>query len=131
MMDSKAAMSAYKQLGLKSSVEGANPHQLVAILLKGAMDKLGEAKRHLEHVNYAEKGESVSSAIAILEYLRASLEPGGDPKFSEQLGDLYGYMERRLLEANYRDDGQGFLEVQGLLREIEEGWSGIPAEYRG
>ena len=33
-MDSKAAMSAYKQQGLKSSVEGASPHQLVAMLLK-------------------------------------------------------------------------------------------------
>ena len=130
-MNAKAAMDAYKQLGLKSSVEGASPHQLVAMLLKGAMDKLGEAKRHLEHANHAEKGESVSRAIAIIEYLRASLEPGGDPAFSEQLGDLYSYMERRIFEANAQNDEQGFVEVQGLLREVEEGWSAIPAEYRG
>ena len=130
-MDSKAAMSAYKQLGLKSSVEGASAHQLIAMLLKGAMDKLGEAKRHLEHANYAEKGKSVSRAIAIIEYLRASLEPGGDPAFSEKLADLYDYMERRIFEANSRNDEQGFVEVQGLLREVEEGWSAIPAEYRG
>ena len=44
-MNQKAAMDAYKQLGLKSSVEGASPHQLVAMLLKGAVDKLGEARR--------------------------------------------------------------------------------------
>ena len=130
-MDSKAAMSAYKQLGLKSSVEGASAHQLIAMLLKGAMDKLGEAKRHLEHANYAEKGKSVSRAIAIIEYLRASLEPGGDPAFSEQLADLYDYMERRIFEANSQNDEQGFVEVQVLLREVEEGWSAIPAEYRG
>ena len=129
-MDSKAAMSAYKQLGLKSSVEGASAHQLIAMLLKGAMDKLGEAKRHLEHANYAEKGKSVSRAIAIIEYLRASLEPGGDPALSGRLGDLYSYMERRIFEANSRNDEQGFVEVQGLLREVEEGWSAIPAEYR-
>ena len=129
-MNAKAAMSAYKQLGLQSSVQGASPHQLVAMLLKGAMDKLGEAKRHLEHANYAEKGESVSRAIAIIEYLRASLEPGGDPAFSEQMGDLYSYMERRIFEANAQNDEQGFVEVQGLLREVEEGWSAIPMEYR-
>ncbi len=58
-MNAKAAMDAYKQLGLKSSVEGASPHQLVAMLLKGAMDKLGEAKRHLEACEPRRKGESV------------------------------------------------------------------------
>ena len=73
----------------------------------------------------------MSKAIAIIEYLRASLEPGGDPAFSEQMGDLYSYMERRIFEANAQNDEQGFVEVQGLLREVEEGWSAIPSEYRG
>ena len=130
-MNSTAAMNAYKTLGLQSSVEGASPHQLVSMLLKGAMDKLAEAKRHLDLANYAEKGDSVSRAIAIIEYLRASLEPGGDPAFSAQLGDLYVYMERRLFEANAQNDEQGFVEVQSLLKEVEEGWSAIPMEYRG
>ena len=130
-MNSKSAMNAYKTLDLQSSLEDASPHQLVGLLLKGAVDKLGEAKRHLEHANYAEKGESVSKAIAIIEYLRATLEPGGDPAFSEQLGELYSYMERRIFEANAQNDEQGFVEVQGLLREVEEGWSAIPTEYRG
>lgn len=130
-MNSKSMMSAYKSLDLHSSVEGASSHRLIAMLLNGAMDKLGDAKRHLEHANYAEKGESASRAIAIIEYLRASLEPGGDPAFSEQMGDLYSYMERRIFEANAQNDELGFVEVQGLLREVEEGWSAIPAEYRG
>ena len=130
-MNAKAAMGAYKQLGLQSAVEGASPHQLIAMLLKGAIDKLAEAKRHLEHANYAEKGESVSRAIGIIEYLRASLEPGADPEFSTQMGELYSYMERRIFEANAQNDELGFVEVQGLLREVEEGWSAIPAEYRG
>ncbi len=130
-MNTKAAMEAYRELGLQSSVSDASPHELIAMLIQRAIDKLGEAKRHLEHANYAEKGESVSRVIAIIEYLRASLEPGGDPSFSEQLGDLYGYMERRIFEANAQNDEQGFVEVQGLLREVEEGWSAIPAEYRG
>ena len=130
-MNAKAAMGAYKQLGLQSAVEGASPHQLVAMLLKGATDKLGEAKRHLEQNDYASKGKSVSRAIAIIEYLRASLEPGGDPALSEQMGNLYSYMERRLFEANVQNDEQGFVEVQSLLKELEEGWSAIPMEYRG
>ena len=40
-------------------------------------------------------------------------------------------MERRIFEANAHNDEQGLVEVQGLLQEVEEGWSAIPAEYRG
>ena len=65
------------------------------------MDKLGEAKRHLEHANYAEKGESVSKCDCNHRISPSyHLEPGGDPAFSEQLADLYDYMERRIFEAN-------------------------------
>lgn len=130
-MNVKSATDAYKQLGLQASLEEASPHELVELLLKGASDKLSRAKQHLERSNYAEKGENVSKAIAIIEYLRASLEPGGDPAFAERLGELYSYMERRIFEANAHNDEQGFLEVQGLLREVQEGWSAIPSEYRG
>lgn len=130
-MNSKSMMSAYKSLDLQSSVDGASSHQLIAMLLKGALDKLGYAKYHLQQSNHAEKGECASKAIAIIEYLRASLELGSDPSFAEQLGDLYSYMERRIFEANARNDEQGFVEVLGLLREVQEGWSAIPAEYRG
>ena len=130
-MNAKAAMDAYKQLGLKSAVEGASPHQLVAMLLKGAVEKLNEAKRHLESARYAEKGECISRAISIIEYLRVSLEPGGDPAFSEQVGELYSYMERRLLEASMRNDEVLLSEVSSHLSELIAGWSAIPAEYHG
>ena len=129
-MNSKSVMSAYKSLDLQSSIESASSHQLIAMLLNGAVDKLGHAKHHLQQSNYADKGECVSKVIAIIEYLRASLEPGSDPSFAEQLGDLYSYMERRIFEANARNDEQGFAEVLGLLREVQEGWSAIPLEYR-
>ena len=129
-MNSKAAMDAYKQLNLRAQVENSSPHQLVEMLLKGVKEKLDEAIYHLEQANYSRKGESASKAIGIIEYLRATLEPGGDPAFTQQLSGLYSYMERRIFEANAQNDGQGFVEVQGLLREVEEGWSAIPAEYR-
>ena len=130
-MNAKSAMNVYKQLDLQANLANASSHELVALLLKGAGENLNTAKNHLMQANHSEKGEKVSKAISIIEYLRVSLEPGGDPAFSEQLGELYSYMERRIFEANAQNDAQGFDEVQGLLREIEEGWSAIPVEYRG
>ena len=43
-MNAQTAMNQYKKVGLKSGVEGANAHQLIDMLLKGALAKISEAK---------------------------------------------------------------------------------------
>ena len=129
-MNAQTAMNQYKKVGLKSGVEGANAHQLIDMLLKGALAKISEAKAAMLGDQIAIKGEAISKAIAIVEYLRVSLDPGIDAAFSEQLGELYRYIETRLLAANLNNDDAALDEAQDLLREIASGWAGIPDEYR-
>ena len=129
-MNAQNAMNHYKSIGLKSGVESATPHQLIDMLLKGAIGKIGEAKLAMTGGQIALKGEAVGKAIAIVEYLRVSLDPGIDAAFSEQLGELYRYIETRLLEANLKNDAEALDEAQALLRELSAGWAGIPDEYR-
>ena len=129
-MNAQTAMIHYKSIGLKSGVESASPHQLIDMLLKGAAGKISEAKAAMLGEQIALKGEAIGKAIAIVEYLRVSLDPGIDAAFSEQLGELYRYIEGRLLAANLSNDDAALDEAQDLLREIASGWRGIPAEYR-
>jgi len=129
-MNRSVALSEYKTIGVKSGVEGADPHQLIDMLLKGAMGKISEAKAAMLGGQIALKGEAVGKAIAIVEYLRVSLDPGIDAAFSEQLDELYRYIETRLLAANLKNDTEALDEAQALLREISAGWAGIPDEYR-
>jgi len=129
-MNRSVALSEYKTIGVKSGVEGADPHQLIGMLLKGAMGKISEAKAAMLGGQIALKGEAVGKAIAIVEYLRISLDPGIDAAFSEQLGELYRYIETRLLAANLKNDTEALDEAQALLRELSAGWAGIPDEYR-
>ena len=129
-MNRLGALSEYKSVGVKSGVEGASSHQLIEMLLKGALGNLSEAKAAMAGGQIALKGEAIGKAIAIVEYLRASLDPGIDPAFSEGLGELYQYIEGRLLQANFENDDVLLDESQGLLRQIASGWSQIPAEYR-
>ena len=129
-MNRSVALSEYKTIGVKSGVEGADPHQLIDMLLKGAMGKISEAKAAMLGGQIALKGEAVGKAIAIVEYLRVSLDPGIDAAFSEQLGELYRYIETRLLAANLKNDTEALDEAQALLRELSAGWAGIPDEYR-
>ena len=129
-MNAQTIMNQYKTVGLKSGVDSASPHQLIDMLLKGAMGKISEAKAAMAGGQIALKGEAVGKAIAIVEYLRVSLDPGIDAAFSAQLGELYRYIETRLLEANLRNDAEALDEAQALLRELSAGWAGIPDEYR-
>ena len=129
-MNAQTAMNHYKSIGLKSGVESATPHQLIDMLLKGAAGKISEAKAAMLGGQIALKGEAIGKAIAIVEYLRVSLDPGIDAAFSEQLGELYRYIEGRLLAANLNNDDAALDEAQNLLRELSAGWAGIPDEYR-
>ena len=129
-MNAQTAMNHYKSIGLKSGVESATPHQLIDMLLKGAAGKISEAKAAMLGEQIALKGEAIGKAIAIVEYLRVSLDPGIDAAFSEPLGEPYRYIEGRLLAANLSNDDAALDAAQDLLCEIASGWRGIPAEYR-
>jgi flagellar protein FliS len=128
-MNTQTAMKHYKSVGLKSGVESANSHQLINMLLQGAITKIAEARAAMNGGQIALKGELIGKAIAIVEYLKASLDPGIDADFAEQLAKLYQYIERRLLHANIKNDQIALDEVQNLLRELALGWAGIPEEY--
>jgi flagellar secretion chaperone FliS len=123
-------MDQYKRVGAQIAVDGANPHRLIAMLLGGARDKITLAIAAMDRQDPAEKGEAISKALGIVEYLKVSLDPGIDSSFSSQLAELYSYMERRLVEANVENERAKLEEVRALVEEIEEGWNGIPEEYR-
>lgn len=129
-MNAHTAMNQYKSVGLKSGIESADSHQLISMLLQGVNTKIIEARAAMAEGQIALKGGAVSKAISIIEYLRASLDPGIDSGFAERLGELYQYMEQQLLKANMNNDETIFDEVQLLVHELIDGWSGIPEEYR-
>lgn len=129
-MNSTNAMNQYQAVGIKSGIESATAHGLIEMLFSGALKNIAEARLAMANDEVGAKCESISKALAIVEYLRASLDTGIEPKFSSQLGELYIYMEKQLYNANRINDEEALLVVQNLLQELSEGWSGIPSEYR-
>jgi flagellar protein FliS len=130
-MYNQTLLNEYQQIGVQSKVNSSNPHSLVAMLLDGLLEKLARAQGALERGDLNNKGVALSSGIRIIDGLRASLDyqRGGD--IATNLGSMYDYMERRLVEANARSDSQIVAEVVSLVNEIKDGWDSIPAEYRG
>ncbi len=121
------ALNAYHQVGVNAAVADASPHQLIQMLLNGALEKIASAKGHMLRNNH-EKGSCISQVISILDGLRDSLnfEMGGD--IAENLNQIYEYCQRRLLQANAENDPRLLDEVTALLREIKTAWESIPAQ---
>jgi len=121
------ALNAYHQVGVNAAVADANPHQLIQMLLNGALEKTASAKGHMLR-NNPEKGSCISRVISILDGLRESLnfEVGGE--IAENLNQLYEYCQRRLLQANADNDPRLLDEVTALLREIKIAWESIPTQ---
>ena len=122
------AASQYNKVGTQSGVEHANPHQLIQMLMAGALEKISIAKGHMERGNVAEKGRHISWAITIIGGLQASLDMEKGGEIAENLNHLYHYMSSQLLQANLQNQPELLNEVTMLMKNIKAGWDGIGQE---
>lgn len=129
-MNANQALNAYNNVGTQSAVEGASPHQLITLLLEGALDRIASAKGAMERSDTARQGALLGKAITIIDNMRASLDHERGGEIAERLAALYDYMERRLVEAGRGADTAALDEVSGLLRQVKSGWDDIPQQYR-
>lgn len=119
------AIQSYQKQSASAAVDGAGPHRLISMLLSGAVERLVAAKRAIDTGNVPQKGERISAAMGIIDGLRSSLDEEKGGEIAQNLAALYDYMNRRLLEANVKNDTAIVDEVMSLLREINEAWSAI------
>ncbi|BCX89077.1 flagellar protein FliS [Methylomarinovum tepidoasis] len=125
-----AALKQYQQVGTEGQVADADGHRLVMLLFEGALERINAARAALEAGNLARKGELIGKAVTILGGLRETLDFEAGGELAENLDLLYGYMQRRLLEAHVKNQPELMQEVVGLLRPLAEAWAAIPEEAR-
>ena len=127
---SASNISHYKQVDCYTGVTEADPHQLVQMLLDGALGKIAVAIGLITRSETAQKGEIIGQAISIVGGLRSSLDMTNGGEIAANLDGLYVYIERRLLESNLNNDVAILDEVASLLREVKTAWESIPQESR-
>ncbi|MGO4702155.1 flagellar export chaperone FliS [Dyella sp. 2RAB6] len=121
---------AYQQVRSHGTVETADPHGLITMLMDGAIERLTKARGHMLHGEVAAKGELISRCLDIVSELRGSLDPSVETPLVGQLGALYDYMGRRLLHANLHDDARALDEVSDLMQTLRRSWTAIPTDAR-
>ena len=107
---------------LENTVLSASPVKLVYLAYEGAIEVITEARAHLKEGRIHERSHAITRAQLFVSELQTSLDfqKGGD--LSAQLGRLYEYIQRRLLEANFKQDEAPLADVQGLLETLSEAW---------
>lgn len=121
--------SALYQQNKAVGAEDADPHQLIGMLLDGAIERINQAIGFIVHGNVPGKGEAISKAVAIVGELRASLDHKADASLGQRLESLYEYVTRRLLYAQLNDSRSALSECVQLLAPVREGWQGIRSTY--
>jgi flagellar secretion chaperone FliS len=124
-MDFHNPIQQYQKIGAATSVAEASPHRLIELLLQNTLDRIAVAKGHMLREEISEKGSLIGDAISLIDGLRLGLnkQQGGD--IAQNLEDLYDYVQRRLVEANVKNDAAMLDEVAALLGQIKEAWSAI------
>ena len=125
------AANAYKSIGVQSSVDGADPHQLVALLFDGLQQAVQAARGALQRGDVAAKGAQIMRAVRFLEEgLKGGLDAERGGELAERLRSLYDYCIERLTLANLRNDGELLVEVAALIAPVAQGWKEIGRQPR-
>lgn len=113
------AYNAYKQ----NSVTTASPGELTLMLYNGCLKFLAKAKVAVNEKNIEHRNYNIQRSQAIISELMATLNM--DIDISKQMMPLYEYMQRRLTEANIKNDAAIVEEVEGLVTEFRDTWKEV------
>jgi flagellar protein FliS len=125
-----SSIAAYKSVATHGAAAEAEPHQLISMLMEGALDRLLSARGCIERGDIVAKAGLLHRVGAIIDELRCSLDHTTGGTVAANLDKLYEYMMRRVLAANLKNDVAAVDEVLKLLRQIRDSWNAIPLQHR-
>jgi flagellar protein FliS len=114
----------------ESEVLNADPVRLITLLYRGAGEAITAARAALAAGNIGERSKQILKAWEIVHELDRALnrEQGGD--LARQLGELYGYVGQRLLDANAEQADKPLAEAGAVMATLAEAWQTVAQQHR-
>ena len=130
VFSARNSTNMYHRVGVETGVGSASPHQLVTMLLNGALDSIAQARGAIQNRQIEAKCRAISKALAIVdEGLKSCLDLEHGGEVASNLDGLYGYVSSRLIHANLHSDDAALDECARLLTPIRDAWMAIaPAQ---
>ena len=119
-------LAAYQSVAVHGGIAADDPHQLILMLMDGAIHRIAAARGCLERRDLAQKAQLLQRAVTIIAELRGSLDHQRGGTLAHNLAELYEYMTRQLLRANAENKAHFLDEVTGLLGEVRAAWVAVP-----
>ncbi|WP_323907714.1 flagellar export chaperone FliS [Aeromonas caviae] len=123
------SLGVYKKNSLEAELSVADPHKVIQLLMQGFLERVAQAKGAIERSDYQLKSDRISSANAILNGLKDSVDMS-QGEISERLFSLYEYMGERLLDASVKMEVSPLDESMKLMLMIKESWDKIPDQEK-
>ncbi len=118
-MAMKNPYQAYRQ----NSVNTATPGELTLMLYNGAIKFMKLAKKGMEDENIELKNTNLIKAQKIVQELMVTLDTSHD--VGKSMMTMYDYMNRRLIEANIKNDPAIVEDVEGHMVEFRDTWKQV------
>lgn len=119
-------LQAYKKVSNDAALQEADCHQVILMLMRGALERMAQAKGAIERREIAVKHDRINKAIGILNGLQDGLDFAENPDIARNFFELYDYMVRRLIDAGAEMSVGPIDECMGLLAPIADAWANIP-----
>lgn len=104
----------------QNSVMTASPQELTLMLYNGCLKFIRLAKKAMAEKKFEEKNTNIIKAQKIVQELHITLNP--DVEISKSMGQLYEYINQRLIEANMKNNLEILEEVEGYVVEFRDTW---------
>lgn len=117
----KNAAQHYKE----QQILNATPAERVVLLYDGAIKFLLQAKHAIEEKDIQGRFNANKRASDIIFYLQDTLNMENGGEIAVNLYRIYGYMLRRLIEVDIKNDVEAVDDVISKLRELNASWKKI------
>lgn len=111
-----------------NSVTTATPGELTLMLYNGSLKFIKQAGEAIQEKNMQEKNINLQKVQKIINELMITLNM--DVPVSKNMMAMYDYMNRRLMEANLRNDLTILSEVEEYMTEFRDTWKEVVQIHR-
>ncbi len=105
-----------------TAVTTSRPGHLIVMLHHGGVKQLNLAERSLADGDLEATNRHLIRTQDIINEIRFSFADDEGGELVQCVRGVYGYMQRRLVEANAGKDSGPIAEVRDMLREMSEAW---------
>ena len=119
-------LRAYQKTTVNAEISVADPYYVTKLRYQGLFERLAQAKGAIERGDLALKAKKLSTATAILENLRSTLDFSQSKTIAQGLYDIYSYMIDQVAEASLNLMTQPIDNAIRALMPIKKAWDSIP-----